>query len=361
MTPAPSARSAQAAPGALGAKGAPAVPPGPAGRVPTYRGEIGGADLGWTLTHEHLFVLAPELDGDYPHPEWDADAAVDTAVRGLDELYRLGVRTVVDLTVPGLGRDVALVRRVAERTAVNLVAATGWYTDDVLPPYFRTHGPGRLVGGPEPLITMFRRDVTVGIGGSGVVGGSGGVRAGVLKVVTGAPGLTPDVTRVMAAAAEVHQETGVPISTHSDPAHRTGLDQARFLAERGVDLARVVIGHSGDGEDLDHLLTLLDTGVTLGMDRFGMAHLGDDEKRIGLVLALLARGHADQLVLSQDCAFFSRVTPPSWRREHTPSWTHDHLSRRIIPRLLEAGAVPRDVERMMVDNPRRVLAGTSAS
>lgn len=326
----------------------PAGPPG--ATVPTYRGRVGAADLGWALTHEHLFVLAPELDGDYPHPEWDAERAVETAVRGLAELYRLGVRTLVDLTVPGLGRDVALVRRVAERTPVHLVAATGWYTDDVLPPYFRTHGPGRLVGGPEPLARMFRRDVTEGIGGTGV-------RAGVIKVVTGAPGLTPDVTRVLAAAALVHAETGVPISTHSDPALRTGLDQVRFFARRGVDPGRLVIGHSGDGEDLDHLLALLDTGVTLGMDRFGMAHTGDDEKRTATVLSLLARGYAGQLVLSQDCAYFSRVTPPSWRREHTPLWTHDHLVRRIVPRLLEGGADPRDVETMMVDNPRRFLAG----
>ncbi|MFJ3405968.1 phosphotriesterase [Promicromonospora sp. NPDC090134] len=329
-----------------------AVPssPAPAGPVPTYQGRIDGADLGWTLTHEHVFVLAPELDRDHPHPEWDPERAVDTAVRGLAELYRLGVRTVVDLTVPGLGRDLALVRQVARRTPVNLVAATGWYTDDVLPPYFRTHGPGRLVGGPDPLAEMFRRDVTDGIGDSGV-------RAGMLKVVTGAPGLTPDVTRVMAAAAQVHGETGVPITTHSEPALRTGLDQTTFLARHDVDLTRVVVGHSGDSEDLDYLLALLDTGVTLGMDRFGMAHTGDDEKRIGIVLALLARGYAGQLVLSQDCAWFSRVTPPSWRRARTPSWTHDHLSRRIIPRLLAAGTDPRDVERMMVDNPRRLLAG----
>jgi phosphotriesterase-related protein len=350
----------------------------PGRSVPTYRGAISGADLGWTLTHEHLFVLSPELDGDYPDPEWDADGAVETAVLGLDELYGLGVRTVVDLTVPGLGRDVALVRRVAERTPVHLVAATGWYTDDVLPPYFRTHGPGRLVGGPDPLVEMFRRDVTEGIGGSRV-------RAGVIKVVTGAPGLTPDVTRVMEAAAQVHRETGVPISTHSDPDRRTGLDQARFLAQRGVDLTRVVIGHSGDvtgdltgdvtgdltgdvpgddtgdGSGLDHLLALLDTGVTLGMDRFGMAHTGDDKSRIDVVLALLDRGYAGQLVLSQDCAYFSRMTPPSWRRAHTPSWTHDHLSRRIIPRLVEAGADPRDVERMMVANPRRLLAGGTSA
>lgn len=322
--------------------------------VPTYRGPVAPDELGWTLTHEHLFVLSPELDREYPHPEWDADAAVERAVAGLEGLHDLGVRTVVDLTVPGLGRDTALVARVAARVRVNLVASTGWYADEVLPPYFRTHGPGRLVGGPDPLQEMFLRDVREGIGDSGV-------RAGMLKVVTDAPGMTPDVTRVLEAVAAVHVQTGVPVTTHSNPHRRNGLDQARFLVGRGVDPGRVVIGHSGDSDDLDYLLALLDLGVTLGMDRFGMAHMGDDETRMATVLELAARGHAAQLVLSHDSAYFSRVTPPSWRRAHTPQWTHDHLSRRIVPQLLERGLDQEDLHTMMVATPRRLLAGVSAA
>ncbi|MEQ6900437.1 hypothetical protein [Nocardioides sp. YIM 152588] len=317
--------------------------------VATYRGGLPADSLGPTLTHEHLFVLSPELDRDYPHPEWDADVAVEQAVAGLEELYDLGIRTVVDLTVPGLGRDAGLVARVAARTRVNLVASTGWYADEVLPPYFRTHGPGRLVGGPDPVAALFRKDVVEGIGETGV-------RAGMLKVVTDEPGFTPDIERVMTAAAAVHVETGVPVTTHSNPHRRNGLDQARFLLERGVAPDHVVIGHSGDSEDLDYLLALLDTGVTLGMDRFGMAHTGSDEKRVGVVLALLDRGHADQLVLSHDSAYFSRVTPPSWRRVHTPEWTHDHLSRRVLPELLARGATQQDLDTMMIHNPARLLA-----
>ena len=334
--------------------GGPPSPQGPAAAVPTYRGPVAPADLGATLTHEHLFVRSPELDRDYPHPEWDEDVAVEQAVAGLEGLWELGIRTVVDLTVPGLGRDTGLVARVAARTRVQLVASTGWYADEGLPPYFRTHGPGRLVGGPDPLVEMFRKDVTEGIGASGV-------RAGMLKVVTDAPGITPDVERVMSAAAVVHGETGVPITTHSDPHRRTGTDQVRFLRERGVDLGHVVIGHSGDAEDLDHLLSLLDTGVLLGMDRFGMAHTGDDERRVALVLELLARGYAEQLVLSHDSAFFSRVTPPSWRRAHPPHWTHDHLSRRILPQLLERGARQEDLDTMMTTNARRLLTPAGAT
>lgn len=319
------------------------------GVVPTFRGDVPAAELGWALTHEHVFVRAPELDAEYPHPEWDADAAVHAAVRGLEDLYALGVRTLVDLTAPGLGRDVALVRRVAARVPVHLVAATGWYTTDVLPQALRAHGPGRLVGGADPLLEMFRRDVTEGIAGTGV-------RAGVVKVASGAAGFTDDVTRAWEAAATVHGETGVPVVTHSEPAARGGLDQVRLLASRGVDPGRTVVGHSGDSTDLDYLLALLDTGVTLGFDRFGMPHTGDDETRLGLLLELLRRGYAAQLVLSQDSAFYSRTTPPSWRREHAPTWTHDTVARTVVPRLTRAGVDPRDVETMTVHNARRILA-----
>lgn len=320
----------------------------PSAGVPTYQGSVDAADLGWTLTHEHVFVLSPELDRDHPDPEWDPDAAVASAVRGLEDLHVLGVRTLVDLTVPGLGRDVGLVAAVARQTRVNIVAATGWYTDNVLPPYFRTHGPGRLVDVPEPLVEMFRRDVVDGIAATGV-------RAGVLKVVMDEPGPTPDVLRVMEAAATVQHETGVPVITHSRPDIRNGLDQARFFLDRDVPPSHLVIGHSGDSTDLDYLLELADTGVTLGMDRFGMAHQGDDTTRIAMVVELVRRGYAGQLVLSHDSACFSRITPPSWRRTHAPHWTPDQLSRRVLPALRAQGVGEEAIETMMVANPRRLL------
>lgn len=321
--------------------------PGPG--VPTFRGPVAPASLGPTLIHEHVFVGSTELDLNHPHPEWDEDVAVATAARQLAELYRLGVRTVVDLTVLGLGRDVARVARVAAQVPVHLVASTGYYIADVLPPFFSTHGPGRLVGGPDPLVEFFLRDLTEGIAGTGV-------RAGMLKVVTDAPGITDDVARVMTAAAVAHQETGVPITTHSRPDLRNGLDQLAFLRREGVALDRVVVGHSGDSEDLDYLRRLMDDGATIGMDRFGMAHVLPDERRVAVVLELLRRGYADRMVLSHDAASFSRVTPPSWRAVHAPHWRFDTLPRRIVPMLLAGGASEDDVEQMLVRNPARLLS-----
>jgi len=320
----------------------------PVGEVQTFRGPVAAGDLGTTLVHEHLFVGHQELDLNFPHPEWDEATLVDTAVAGLEDLWDLGIRTVVDLTVLGLGRDVARVARVAERTRVNLVGSTGYYTADVLPAYFQTHGPGLLVGGPDPLEEMFVGDIERGMAGTGI-------RAGMLKVVTDEPGLTPDVCRVMGAAATAHQQTGVPITTHTHAPSRNGRDQLKFLVARGVAPERVVIGHSGDSEDLDYLRELMDAGATIGMDRFGMEHVLADERRVRTVLELLPLGYADRMVLSHDAAFFSRVTPPSWRAAHTPYWRMDTLPRRIVPQLLAGGATEEDIGQMMVRNPARLL------
>jgi phosphotriesterase-related protein len=291
----------------------------------------------------------PELDLNLPHPEWDEPALVEAAIDGLERLWALGIRTVVDLTVLGLGRDVGRVAKVAARTSVRLLASTGYYTADVLPAYFHTHGPGLLVDGPDPLLELFVRDIETGIADTGV-------RAAMLKVVTDRPGITDDVRRVMIAAAEAHLHTGVPITTHTHAPSQNGRDQLAFFRARRVAPERLIIGHCGDSLDLDYLRGLMDAGATIGMDRFGLEHVLPDEARIDTVLALLRLGYAEKMVISHDAAFFSRVTPPSWRAGHAPNWHMENIPRRVVPRLLAGGATQDDLHRLLVDNPARLLA-----
>lgn len=319
--------------------------------IPTFTGPISGAKLGRTLIHEHVFVTSPELDRALPHPEWDEADAVEAAVALFQSLHDThGVRTVVDLTVPGLGRNVALVSRVAARTPVRLIAATGWYTV-TLPHAILSHGPGQMVDGPDPLVELFIGDIENGIEGSAV-------RAGMIKIASDANGITADVERVFTAAAIAHQQTGTPVTTHS---HGTGgTAQQDLLEKRGVPLDRVVIGHVGDSTDLDYLREIARRGSYLGFDRFGMSHLADDEGRVHTLLTLLDEGYADQIVLSHDAAVFSRVTPPRWRARHTPQWRMDYLFTDILPRLRVAGVPEGILNTMLVTNPCRILGGASA-
>ena len=318
------------------------------GGVQTYRGTIDPAHLGMTLIHEHVFVRDLELERNTADHEWEPDMAVERAIRGLVALHELGVRSVVDLTVLGLGRDVRLVAEVAARVPVNLVASTGMYGADVLPLHFRVRGPGRLVSGPEPLVELFLRDIEEGIAGTPI-------RAGMIKVMSGDAGMTESVEQVMMAAAHAHERSGVPITTHSEPRLRNGPAQQAHLVALGVPAERIIIGHSGDSDDLAYLRAIMDAGSTVGLDRFGMAHVLDDERRIDTVVSLVELGYADRMVLSHDAAFYSHVTPPSWRAEHAPRWEMGHIPRHVLPALRERGVSAADVEQMLVTNPARLL------
>src|SRR5579863_7601472 len=134
-------------------------------------------------------------------------------------------------------------------------------------------------------------DVTEGIAGTGV-------RAGILKCAVDEKGLNPGLEMVLRAVARAHLRTGVPISTHTHAATRRGLEQQRIFQEEGVDLSRVVIGHSGDSTDIAYLEELIAQGSYIGMDRFGIDMLLPFADRVNTVAVMCERGHADKMVLS---------------------------------------------------------------
>src|SRR3954453_12561610 len=65
-------------------------------------------------------------------------------------------------------------------------------------------------------------------------------------------------------------QTGAPIMAHSRPASNTGPRQIEIFREEGVDPAKIQIAHTGDSDDLDYIEGLLDAGVWMGLDRYGL-------------------------------------------------------------------------------------------
>ncbi len=314
------------------------------GTVETYRGPVDTDQLGTVYMHEHVFVLSSEVQQNWP--DFDEGAEIERAVRELGGLASQQVGTIVDPTVLGLGRYVPRVLKVALRVPLNIVAATGVYTYNDLPHYFdyRTGA-----GDDDPMVSMFVRDIEEGIQGTEV-------RAGILKCATDAQGMTPGVERVLRAVARAHRLTGVPITTHTHAASRQGLAQQRILAEEGVDLSRVVIGHSGDSTDIAYLEDLMAAGSTLGMDRFGIDLFCPFEDRVATVATLCARGHADQLVLSHDAACHIDWFDRALREAALPRWSFSHLHDDVVPALRERGVTDEQLNQMLVENPKRILA-----
>jgi phosphotriesterase-related protein len=316
-------------------------------QVHTVRGPIDTAALGATLMHEHVFVLNTEVVQNWG-TYWDEEARVADAVAKLAALKQAGIDTIVDPTVIGLGRYIPRVQRVADQVELNIVAATGVYTYDDVPSYFHYRGPGTMLGGPEPMVDFFVRDITEGIADTGV-------RAAILKCATDAKGVTPGVERVLRAVAQAHRATGVPITTHSHAPSRNGLDQQRIFAEEGVDLTRVIIGHSGDTTDIAYLEELIANGSYVGMDRFGIDVLLPFEDRVNTVVELCRRGHADRVVLSHDASCFIDWFDADLLPAVTPNWHFLHISRDVLPALRQRGVGDDQIRQMLVDNPRAIF------
>ncbi len=300
--------------------------------------------LGLVLMHEHFFDVSTEIQQNYPQEWGDEQARIDDAVDRLTELKENGIETIVDPTAIGLGRYIPRIQAVANRIDLNIVCATGLYTFNELPHYYRR----RTSDNVDALTTHFVQDIVDGFADTGV-------KAGVIKCATDKPGLTPDVERVLRACAQAHRETGCPITTHTNAELKRGLDQQQIFTEEGVDLTRVVIGHCGDTQDLGYLQQLLDAGSVLGMDRFGIDGYLTTEQRVEVVAELCRRGHADQLVLSHDASCYIDWIEGEVPLAPLPNWHYLHISKDVIPALLEAGVTAAQIETMLVDTPQRFL------
>ena len=321
--------------------------------VETVRGPVETSRLGSTLMHEHVFILDSEINHNYPDRSWDGprESRIADAAETLRGIAARGIDTIVDLTVLGLGRSIPNLQAVNAEVDINIVVATGVYTFRLLPDFIHNRPARRAPDADEVkdvMVEMFVDDITRGIADTGV-------KAGILKCCTDGPGVTRGIDRVLRAVAWAHRRTGVPISTHTDAGQQTGRDQQRVFAEEGVDLTRVVIGHSGDSTDLDYLRELMDRGSTIGMDRFGLYGNGFPtfDERVDTVARLCELGYVDRMVLSHDTLCHSDRY--AIVREQFPDWVFKHLSDDVLPALLQRGVEAAHIEQMLVANPRRLF------
>jgi phosphotriesterase-related protein len=315
--------------------------------VPTTDGDTSVDDLGIVFMHEHVFIRTETLAFGWPgFGGWDEAAELDAARERLRGLARAGVGTILDMTVPGLGRDAALVARAAAGTGLKVMFATGYYTYDHLPFPFHFRGPGKVLDGDDHVLeSLFERDLTTGIGDTGF-------RAAVLKAVTGEPGLTGDVERVVTAVANVAVRTGAPICTHAHAPTKRGLDQQRIFRERGVDLGRVMIGHSNESTDLGYLEAVIEAGSYLGWDRCGMHLTVPLDAQLDTLASLCQRGYANRVMLAHDKASFMDWFSNAELEFGVPDWNFGYIHGGVLPGLRERGVTDDQIEQMLVRNPR---------
>ena len=310
--------------------------------VNTALGQVDTADLGFTLSHEHVIVGAAGMQHTYPE-FYDRQATIEDAVSALKEAYDEGLRTMIDMTTLELGRDVRLLEEVSRRSGVNIIVTTGAHL--AIPWLFSYVSP-------DDIVPLYVKEIEEGIEGTGI-------KAGVIKSSSDQGGITDREEVCLRAVARAQKLTGIRISTHTWSPDRVGEQQIRILEEEGVDLNRVYIGHSNDDTDVDYLLGMLRKGVWLGLDRYPDARspLGTPNwrQRTKIVKQLIDAGFGHRLMLSHDHDI-PRSLPTQKLRDERKAYNPDgylFITRQVLPYLKELGASEQDINRIMVENPRR--------
>ena len=317
------------------------------GQVMTVLGPISADELGVTLIHEHMVFGFPGWHADETVAHKGPETIEAKCLGVLEDLKAVGIKSVVDATPCDVGgRDPVLLKTLAEKSGVHIIASTGLYFEKAggAPYYNWLQFAKRDI--EQDIYELFIQELTHGVGKTGV-------RPGVVKVCTDDPEITEYEQLVARAAVRAANETGVPIITHCQ-GDQVGPAQQDLFLSLGAHSHKIVIGHQNNSLDIDyHLSQLEKPGFFLAFDRTGSIN---DPKAEDCLIELIKQGHADRLMISHDfsCVWLGRpfdLGPPA------ADWYPTYIHKKLVPKMKAAGVSDAQIRTMLEDNPRRLFTG----
>jgi predicted metal-dependent phosphotriesterase family hydrolase len=306
--------------------------------VQTVLGPIEPASLGVTLPHEHTQIALWHVPARWDY--WQLTRDEPLILEELAAFRAAGGSSVVDLTVTGVGRDPEWLAGISRGSGLNVVMGCGWYRGAYYSP--EASIDRRTV---DDLADELVGEATDGVGGTGI-------RPGIIgEIGTDKPWVSALEERVHRAAARAARRTGLAITTHA-VLSPVGIDQLRIFEEEGVDPARVIIGHADSYPVLQHHLAIVERGASVEFDFLGMTFSAlerhGEPRVVELLCELLARGHSERILLSQDVCNDAQL-------QCYGGHGYTYLATTFLPRLREAGVSATEIETMTTANPRRLL------
>ncbi|MHB8085703.1 MAG: phosphotriesterase family protein [Dehalococcoidia bacterium] len=321
-------------------------------KINSVLGPISPDDLGLTLAHEHIAAAYSGWECDALSRPYNREKIVNICLKALTPIKEFGVKSIVDATSIDLGRDVEVMKEVAEKLQINIICSTGMYTEEMGKwAYLKQRRRAGIGDMATELYDTYLHEITKGIGGSGV-------KAGVIKVATGLDTISDCEMASLKAAARAQKETGVPIITHTEDG-TMGPEQVDVLLAEGADPDKIQCGHMCGNPSLDYQLSVLKKGVNIAFDRFGIEYFLPDSVRTANLISLLQAGYEDHILLSQDfisCGFGRGGSIPADDVKLFVNWSFTNIFRNVIPALKKAGISDRQIQIMTIDNPRRLFS-----
>ena len=338
-------------------------------KINTVLGVKSEEDLGVISPHEHIFInLTAFFDkhsvDDVVDPETEKVTMNRLGILNLDPyalkdnlfyndyeiqkeeiLYfkRAGGKTIVDLTLPGIGRDPVVLRKLSEETGLNIILGTGYYVSS-------THKECVKNQTESEIAADFVRELTIGIDGTDI-------KAGIIGEIGISELFNDEEKKVLRAAAIAHKKTGVPINVHINPWTTNGIDAANILLDAGVMPKAICISHVDVENNEEYIYQLLSKGVYIEFDNFGKEYhvrrevrnsgyglFVSDIERVKLVKKLIDDGYIKQLLFSCDVCLKNLLRTYG-------GYGYDHVLRNIVPMLDEEGINEEQIKQIIEKNP----------
>lgn len=312
--------------------------------IQSVNGPLSVDALGTTLMHEH--ILQANWSMRMSFEEWfDYDSFIEWASEDVRRTKAAGVMTLVEQTPVCLGRDIHAIKEVADRTGMQIIASTGFFYTENQWMFRRTE---------ENFVKWLMKDIEEGIQDTDI-------RPGLIKCGTDRPGVTELNRILLKAHAKAARLSGLPIATHSWYKNRSGITQMNIFEEAGLNPKKILIGHCGDTNDIPYLVELLKRGCCIGLDRFGDDAKNPLEDRVNTLIELCSRGFIRQLMISHDYVSFVDLGDFEWetKRYQDPDdvkYNSRYIHRYVLPMLRERGFTEKEINMLLVENPRSYFA-----
>ena len=340
-------------------------------KIKTVCGEIEKAALGVVAPHEHVLLDLTAFYQELPVPGIEDPAnqkvemwnlgvlsrdcyalkdnlrldSEELAIKELMFYKNAGGNTVVDASLPGIGRNPLGLKKISEKTGLNIVMGTGFYVGE-------TH--------PEALDTMTEEEIGE-LMVKELVQGIDGICAGYIGEIGISEIFDDKERRVLRAAAVAYKKTGAAINVHINPWTVNGIEAADILLDAGVAPEKICISHIDVENREDYILELLKKGVYVEFDNFGKEYyirrevrnsgygnFVHDTERVTLVKKLIDMGYLNRILLTCDLCLKNLL-------HHYGGWGYDHVLTNIVPMMEDEGITDEQIKTMLVENPANWL------
>jgi len=302
--------------------------------IMSINGPIKANQLGKALIHEHFlvdFIGADKIN----YNRWNRQDAVKKILPHLQEVKEYGVKTIFDCTPAYLGRDVELLKMLADKSGLQIVTNTGYY-GAVDNKYLPQHA---FIESAEQIAERWIKEFEIGIEGSMV-------RPGFIKISVN-PGPLSDLhKKLVRAAAITHLATGLTICSHTGPA-LPAMEEIALLQENGVHPSAFVWVHAQVEKDKSFHQKAAAMKSWISLDGIGW---GDYENYADSLKKLKEAGLLNKVLISHDAGWYKPEEPGAAFTGYTNIFT------KLLPLFKENDLNADDLKQLLEKNPCKAFA-----